>query len=185
MRYYTYKITFKDLPCYFYYGKHKNKGKPYYGSPVTWRHLWDQFEPEVQILQWYETAEEARLAEEAIIKCTWGNKYSLNENWGGCFSEEVCKRNGKKISAFGLSFITPQILSENGKKNMTPEKARGYGKRNMTPEKARGYGKANGKESCGQRWKCLVTGYVSNPGGLSAYQKSRGIDTSLRAKVEE
>jgi hypothetical protein len=34
-----------------------------------------------------------------------------------------------------------------------------------------------------QRVKCLVTGYVTNPGALSAYQKARGIDTSLRVKL--
>ena len=27
-----------------------------------------------------------------------------------------------------------------------------------------------------QRWRCKITGYVSNPCGLSNYQKGRGID---------
>ena len=38
----------------------------------------------------------------------------------------------------------------------------------------------------GQRWKCLVTGHISTPGGLSNYQKAKGIDykdKSLRIKV--
>jgi len=34
------------------------------------------------------------------------------------------------------------------------------------------------------RMKCLVTGHISNPGGLTNYQKARGIDTSLRERVE-
>ena len=37
-----------------------------------------------------------------------------------------------------------------------------------------------------QKWKCLVTGYISNSCGLSNYQKGRGInykDKSLRVKV--
>ncbi len=34
------------------------------------------------------------------------------------------------------------------------------------------------------RFKCLVTGHVSNSGGLSRYQIARSIDTSLRVKVE-
>jgi len=34
-----------------------------------------------------------------------------------------------------------------------------------------------------QRWKCLVTGHISNSGGLSAYQKKRGIDTTQRERV--
>jgi hypothetical protein len=28
-----------------------------------------------------------------------------------------------------------------------------------------------------QRWKCLTTGYVSNPGALSRYQMARGLST--------
>ena len=35
-----------------------------------------------------------------------------------------------------------------------------------------------------QRWKCLVTGFVTNAGTLSRYQKARGIDTSQRVRVE-
>jgi hypothetical protein len=35
-----------------------------------------------------------------------------------------------------------------------------------------------------QRWKCLVTGHISTPAGLSAWQKARGIDTSLRERIE-
>jgi hypothetical protein len=35
-----------------------------------------------------------------------------------------------------------------------------------------------------QRWKCKVTGHVSNAGALSRYQKSRGIDTSLRELLQ-
>lgn len=37
-----------------------------------------------------------------------------------------------------------------------------------------------------QMWRCKITGYVSNPCGLSNYQKSRGIDykdKTLRERV--
>lgn len=34
------------------------------------------------------------------------------------------------------------------------------------------------------RVRCLVTGYVSTPCGLSHYQRHRGIDTSLRERLE-
>ena len=33
------------------------------------------------------------------------------------------------------------------------------------------------------KWRCLITGHISNAGGLATYQKSRGIYTSLREKV--
>ena len=41
-----------------------------------------------------------------------------------------------------------------------------------------------GKVVGNQRWKCLVTGYISNAGALLRYQKARGIDTSQRVRVE-
>jgi hypothetical protein len=95
MKYFLYKVTFKDLPCYFYYGKHKCDGKPYFGSPVTWGHLWEQFEPQLQILQWCDTEVEVNKLEKSAIKATWRDKYSLNEHCGNSFSEEVCSNNGK------------------------------------------------------------------------------------------
>jgi hypothetical protein len=108
MQYYTYKITFKDLPGYFYYGKHKDDGKPYFGSPKTWRRVWRHFEPEIQVLQRYETAGEVEAAEESVIRATWDNKYSLNEAVGARVSEEVCRENGKNHP--------PKVRSANCKK---------------------------------------------------------------------
>ena len=190
MQYYTYKITFKDLPCYFYYGSHKDNGKLYYGSPTTWKRLWKIFEPEVQILQWYETTEEAYAAEESIIRATWDSKYSLNEHVGGRFSEESCRKNGKANAATGLAAMSRDTLVANGKANLATiprETLVANGKANvavmraaLTPEIL----KANAKTTNSQRWQCLVTGFVSNPGHLSRYQRGRGIDTSMRIRVE-
>ena len=155
MPYYTYKVTFRDLPGYFYYGKHKCKGSPYYGSPVTWRHLWDFFEPEVQILCWYDTEEEAHSSEQSIIKSTWKSPYSLNENLGGLISERVLKEVGRK----------------NGRKNgpMTFKK-------NFSPEKCSANGKIQGpiggKTNGGKNRKkvlCSSTGEVYE----STYHASR------------
>lgn len=126
MYYYTYKITFKDLPCYFYYGKHKDDGKPYFGSPVTWKRFWKQFEPEVQILQWYNTAEEVEAAEDSIIRTTWDSKYSLNEAVGARVSAEVCRANGRKTGPGNVKSLLP-YCSDNGKKSMTPDRASKFG----------------------------------------------------------
>jgi hypothetical protein len=157
MKYYTYKITFKDLPGYFYYGKRKDNGKLYLGSPKTWKHLWVQFEPEVQVLQWYSTEKEVKAAEESVIKATWRDKYSLNENVGGLISEEVCKKNGGKTGSENIkaahAALTPEILSENGKKN-GPANGRRTGPENLkaaraalTPEALSEGGKKGGKKS--------------------------------------
>lgn len=35
-----------------------------------------------------------------------------------------------------------------------------------------------------QKWMCLETGFVTNAGTLSRYQKARGIDTSKRVRLE-
>lgn len=42
----------------------------------------------------------------------------------------------------------------------------------------------NAKKMLSQKWKCLETGYISNPPGLSKYQNRRGIDTSKRVRIE-
>ena len=34
-----------------------------------------------------------------------------------------------------------------------------------------------------QKWKCLETGFITNAGNLSKYQKARGIDTSKRVRI--
>lgn len=39
-------------------------------------------------------------------------------------------------------------------------------------------------ESNNKKWKCLITGHISNSSGLSRYQRARGIDTSQRVGVE-
>lgn len=41
-----------------------------------------------------------------------------------------------------------------------------------------------GKEVAAQRWKCLVTGHVSSAGSLTLWQRKRGIDTSLRERID-
>ena len=209
MQYYTYKITFKDLPRYFYYGKHKCNGKAYLGSPVTWAHLWSCFEPEVQILQWYKTAKEAEIAERSIITATWRDKHSLNENAGGCFSEETCRKNGKKNVGAMLSHPnsvegryrggkkSAEALNSNplytesrktrgkesAKTNLDPHRKKN-GKKTMTADRAAEFGRTNAQNTNSQKWECLVTGKVSNPGNLTNWQKARGIDTSLRRRLE-
>lgn len=40
-----------------------------------------------------------------------------------------------------------------------------------------------GRKTQSQRWQCTETGYVTSPGGLSRYQKKRGIDTSKRIRL--
>ena len=45
-------------------------------------------------------------------------------------------------------------------------------------------GKKQIKKLNTEKWRCLITNYISTPGPLTIYQKSRGIDTTLRIKIE-
>lgn len=45
-------------------------------------------------------------------------------------------------------------------------------------------GKIGGEKTSTQKWICLVTGFICNAGGLTNYQRKRGIDTSLRKKLD-
>ena len=56
----------------------------------------------------------------------------------------------------------------------------------LTPEEKSKLGKKCGTITSAQRWKCLVTGHISTPGGLSNHQKGLGIDykdKSLRVRI--
>jgi hypothetical protein len=44
-------------------------------------------------------------------------------------------------------------------------------------------GKRGAKKTNSQKWKCTETGYVSNAGALTKYQRARGIDTSKRVRL--
>ena len=39
------------------------------------------------------------------------------------------------------------------------------------------------KKTNSQKWKCTETGYITNAGALTQYQKARGIDTSSRIRI--
>jgi hypothetical protein len=190
MRFYTYKVTFKDLPKYFYYGRKKSDGKSYFGTPVTWKKLWDMFEPEVQILQWYDTAEEADKAERAIIKATWDSPFSLNENCGGLFSEASVskggisntpkqkatrKKNAKRMNLHPNTVEARKAACVNGGKSNTPaqQKAR------------RETGLKNSERVNSQKWMSLIDGYVSTASGVALHNKNRGWDTTAKVKVKD
>ena len=160
-RIYTYKITFKDMP-YYYFGVHKEKrfNEEYLGTPRTNKWCWDLYEVEKQILEVFPNTEEGWIdalnVERRLIRPVFNSDpYCLNANCGGFVSLEVRKKTAKKTyqEGKGLGSLTKEQLSELGRKTST------------------------------QKWKCLVTGKISNSGGLSTYQKAKGIDTSKRVRI--
>jgi hypothetical protein len=126
-RIYTYKITFEEVP-YYYYGVKKEKyfNQEYWGSPSTHKWCWELYTPKKQILELFDYTDggyiEAQEVEKRLIKPVLNDKWCLNESCGGKVSSKVSGENGKKIAQknkknktaiFGM---TKEELSIAGKK---------------------------------------------------------------------
>ena len=60
----------------------------------------------------------------------------------------------------------------------------GIGIHGLTPEQRSENSKKNVKKMNSQKWMCTETGFITTPGPLTIYQKSKGIDTSKRKKIQ-
>lgn len=100
-RIYTYKITFEEIP-HWYWGVHKERkfGELYLGSPKTHKWMWNFYTPKIQILEFFPYADEgwkeANLVEDRLIEPDLNNPLCLNENYGGYISlatlRAVCEK---------------------------------------------------------------------------------------------
>ena len=142
-RIYTYKITFEEVP-YYYYGVHKEKvfGEEYWGSPYTNKWCWELYTPKKQILEFFEFSDvgwsKAQKVETRIIKQFYNtDNWCLNENCGGNISLEVLRetgiKNGKKQgkinfeNKIGFFAITKEERIEIGKKSGKKNYEQGIG----------------------------------------------------------
>jgi len=145
-RIYTYKITFEEVP-YYYYGVHKEKylNEYYMGYPITHKRMWDFYTPKKQILQLFDYTDEdwieAQEIEKQLIKPFYNiDKWCLNENVGGYFSLEASRKNGRivglkhKENSTGFCGRTPEQMSEDGRKGGLKIKENGTGIFAQTPE---------------------------------------------------
>jgi len=205
-RIYTYKITFEEVP-YYYYGVKKEKiyNEEYWGSPKTNKWCWEFYTPNKQILELFDYTEDGYIksqeVEKRLIKPVLNNKFCLNENVGGIFSLTSCSKAGKiggkkttdiqRKNKTGFYSISEEERKKNGRKGgliIGPKTGadnfklkRGYcgrSKEQMSIDAKKGCSITNF-----QRWECLVTGFVANPGNLTRYQKKRNIDIKLRKKL--
>jgi len=80
----------------------------------------------------------------------------------------------------GIHSLTKEEKSEYGKKT----KELGLGIHGRTKGQMTEDGRNGSKVTNSQKWQCTETGHISNSGGLSRYQKARGIDTSKRKRIE-
>jgi hypothetical protein len=88
--------------------------------------------------------------------------------------------NSNKINKTGFCGRSKEKMIEDGRKTGTISYEKKIGIFARTKEQL----SAQAAKVNAQRWKCLETGYITNAGALSSYQKSRGIDTSKRIKLE-
>jgi|694.fasta_scaffold25436_3 hypothetical protein len=96
---YTYKITFEEVP-YYYYGSKKEKyyNQEYWGSPKTNKWGWELYTPKKQILEIFDYSDEGyekcRKVEDRLIKPVLNDPWCLNEGCGGNFSLDTKRKNG-------------------------------------------------------------------------------------------
>jgi hypothetical protein len=115
----------------------------------------------------------------------------------------VQKQKEKGIGLYGMS---SEEKSKAGKKGVEKCIENGTGVFGMSSEEKRQYGKIgalktmenktgifsltpeqlskNATRTNSQKWKCTVSGYVTNAGALSHYQRAKGIDTSNRIRIQ-
>ena len=95
------------------------------------------------------------------------------------------KNKENKTGIFGRS---PERMSEDSRKGVNKNKENKTGIFGLSLEElseaGKKGGKIGGKTSTSQKWQCTETGYTSTSGGLTRYQKAKGIDTSKRIKVD-
>ena len=126
-RIYIYKITFEEVP-YYYYGvkKEKKYDEKYWGSPVTNKWCWELYTPKKQILQLFEFTDEgwleAQSIEKRLIKPVYQtDKWCLNESCGGYISMEAKRKSGMYCveNKIGIHGYTIEQRKKIGKRNGT------------------------------------------------------------------
>lgn len=106
-RIYTYKVTFEEIP-HWYWGVHKEKkyGEPYLGSPTTHKWMWDFYTPVTQLLEFFPCTDEgwaeALKVEKRLISSDLDNPLCLNESCAGVYSLETLRKSGAKVAAMHL-----------------------------------------------------------------------------------
>jgi hypothetical protein len=109
---------------------------------------------------------------------------------GKKYGSNAGKIGGKKSYDLGVGVhsLTTEERREIGRISGNKCKELGVGIFSLSKEELSLYGKKGGRKGAksmnSQKWKCLETGFVTNPGNLTKYQKARGIDTSKRIRIE-
>jgi len=158
-----YKITFEEVP-YYYYGVHKERkyNEYYMGSPYTHKWCWELYTPKKQILQFFDFTDEgwleANLIEDRLIKPFYTtDKWCLNEHCGGRISLKVLRETGKRMgkingkrnkeNGIGFFSLSAEQRIENGKKRGNERKIEKNGVCGRSEEKMSEDGKKGGQKA--------------------------------------
>lgn len=130
-RIYTYKITFEEIP-HWYWGVHKER-KPndgYMGSPVTHKWMWDFYTPKIQVLEVFPYTDEgwktALNVEKRLIHPDLNNPLCLNE---GCnlITSQYSSAKGGKVAGEKTARLGRGIHSVDYKESQKCKEARKRG----------------------------------------------------------
>ena len=192
-RIYIYKITFEEVP-YYYYGVHKEKryNEYYMGSPVTNKWCWELYTPKKQILQLFDFTDEgwieAQEVEGRLIRPVFNtDKWCLNESCMGIYSLVQKSKAGKiggkklveeKIGIFGRNREDMVETSRKGGKKIYENKLGIHGRtKEQMIEDARKGGKIGGK---------LVGKYLSeNKLGMFSISKEERSEISKKVAYQK
>jgi len=118
-----------------------------------------------------------------------GQKHKENKTgYMGRTKEQMTEdsRNGGKIGGpksyemkVGVHGRSKEKMSEDGKKSAQTNQKNKTAIYGLTTEQRR----ETVRKVNSQRWMCLETGFITNAGTLTGYQRARGIDTSKRVRI--
>jgi hypothetical protein len=89
-----------------------------------------------------------------------------NQQYRSEWASQAGKIGGKNTKAKKVGIFDPEL-------------------QNLRSEWASNAGKKRAARTNSIRMQCTVTGHISNPGGLTTYQRARGIDPSNRIKLPD
>jgi hypothetical protein len=175
-RIYIYKITFEEVP-YYYYGVHKEKvfGEEYWGTPVTHKWCWELYTPKKQILQIFPYTDkgwiEAGEVEQRLIKPFYNiDKWCLNENVGGTISYKSTLKGGETTfkNKKGVFSLSPEERKEASGKGGKKSKENNLGIHGRSKKEMIEHGKVTGKR-----------------GGKRAYELGLGVHGRSKEQIIE
>lgn len=154
-RIYVYKITFLEVPHY-YYGAHLEKkfNEYYMGSPETNKDFWEFYTPQKEIIKEFPLNDdswlEAQDFENDLIRPVYNtDPLCLNEHCGGKISLKASRKGGQTTYELGIGMykLTKEQHSEKSKRVAQKNKENGVAIFAMTKEERSEAGKKGGQKT--------------------------------------